>query len=84
MEDYQAQIVGINSIPAGHIRGKWDFLDAYAKKLEKGQVLRLSIPKGVSVNGAIAHWKRISGGRGKNAQKTQQSGSSTVWLWLKD
>ncbi len=82
MENYQAQIVGMNSIPTEHMRGKWNFLDAYAKKLEEGQALRLSIPKGASVSGAIAHWKRISGGRGKNAQKAQQNGSNTVWLWL--
>lgn len=82
MEDYQAQIVGMEGIPAKQIRNRWSFIDAYVGKLKPGQALRLTLPKGTPVNGIVARWKRKAGGKGKSVVTKQPNGSSNLWLWI--
>lgn len=84
MENCQAQIVGVDSIPAKQIRNRWSFIDAYVGKLKPGQALRLIIPKDTPVTGIISRWKRVGGDRSKSVQTKQPDGSTHLWLWLEE
>lgn len=82
---FQASVVGQTTIPTGRggdYRGAYSFLDHMLQKLEKGQAIRLVLPKEKPLSTVAGHWYRICNkGKGHFRKQKQEDGSLILWLW---
>lgn len=82
---FQATVVGQTTIPegqGGHHISSYSFLDDMLQKLEKGQAIRLVLPKEKSPSTPVGRWYRIcSKGKGHFRKQKQEDGSLILWLW---